>query len=130
MYLDDRQLCRGERVEDGDRGVSIGAGIQDDAVGILPRLLDPVDELSLMVRLAEIDAEPERLAAFDAGLLDFGQGLVAIDGGLAQPQHVEVGSVENENGVFGGHATLISMGGGGGQAPPAAPSYLGPTPPF
>ena len=44
-----------KRVEDGDRGVGVGAGVEDDAVGLLARLLDPVDQLALRVGLAEVD---------------------------------------------------------------------------
>ncbi len=47
-----------ERVENGNRGMRVGAGVQDDAAGPLPRLLDPVDELALGVGLAEVRLSP------------------------------------------------------------------------
>src|SRR6185312_14688144 len=70
MHLDDRQGGGGERVEDGYGGVGIGAGVEDDAVGALPRLLDPVDELALVVRLAEIDRKTDAGGTVEAGILD------------------------------------------------------------
>src|SRR5689334_7973128 len=57
MYLDHRQLRRLERVEDSDRSVCVGAGVEDNAVGILTSLLDPVDQLAFVVGLAEIDRQ-------------------------------------------------------------------------
>jgi len=39
--------------------MGIGAGVEDDAVGRLPRLLNPVDELALVIRLAKIEGEAE-----------------------------------------------------------------------
>src|ERR1051326_561934 len=49
MNLDDRQIGGVERVEDRDGGMRQGAGIDDDAVGGLARLVDPVDQHALVV---------------------------------------------------------------------------------
>ena len=60
-------------------------------------LLDPVDQLALVVGLAEVDLEPERLAGLPAVLLDVVERLAAIDPGLALAEHIEVGTVEDED---------------------------------
>ena len=40
-----------DRVDDGDRGEGIAGRIDDDGVSALPRRLDQVDQLALVVRL-------------------------------------------------------------------------------
>ena len=98
MHFDDRQRRnRAHRVVDGDRGVGVGAGIDDDAGGLLAGFLDPVDEIALVVGLAEIDLQPEPRAGLLAVGLDVGQRLAAIDARLALAEHIEVGTVQDEN---------------------------------
>jgi len=53
MHLDDRPLERLERVQQGDGGERVGGRVDHDGVGRLARRLNPVDELSLVVRLME-----------------------------------------------------------------------------
>ena len=80
MHLGDgERRDRAHRVVDGDRGVAVGAGIDDDAGRLLAGLLDPVDEVALMVRLPEIDRKPEPGAGLLAIGLDVGERLAAID---------------------------------------------------
>ena len=94
MHLDDRHVGGLERVVDGDRGMGQRAGVEDDAVGRLARLLDPVDELAFVVGLAEIDRQVERLRARQAALLDIGQRVIAIGRRLAHAEQVQIGSVK------------------------------------
>ena len=68
MHLDDRQVGGIERVEDRDRRMGESAGVEDDAVGGLARLVDPIDQLALVVGLAEIDRQVERRGAGLAAL--------------------------------------------------------------
>src|SRR5258708_26115604 len=110
VHLDDRQGGGVERIEYGDRGVREGAGIEDDAVCGLPRLVNPVDQLAFVVRLAEIHDEVERSGTFEACLLDVRQRLMAVDFRLAQAEQVEVRSVEDQNRWIAGQ--------------PAAPPWL------
>ena len=82
MHLDDRQIGGVQGIEDRDRGVGQRAGIQNDAVGRLARLMDPIDELTLMVGLAELDRQVESSGLrFDR---------MAIDVGLAGEQQVSL----------------------------------------
>src|SRR5687767_12491877 len=53
--LDRRSAAAGDGITERDRGVGVGAGIDDDAGSLRSRLVDPVDQMSLMVRLAEGD---------------------------------------------------------------------------
>ena len=56
MHLDDRRVDRADGVVKGDRGVRVGAGVQNDSRRV-GRLVQPVDQLALVVRLAEDDVE-------------------------------------------------------------------------
>ena len=98
MHLDHRQLGGVQRVEDRHRGMRQRAGIEDDAVGQLARLLDPIDQLPLVVRLAELDRQIERVAPRDAALFEIGQRVVPVGRRLAHPEQVQIGAVQNKNG--------------------------------
>ena len=71
------------------------AGIDDDAGGRLARLVDPVDDLVLAVRLVESDLEAEFARHRPAVALDVGQRLVAVDVRLALAEQVEVRTVQD-----------------------------------
>ncbi len=88
MHFDDRQIGGVQRVEDRHRGVGQRAGVQDDAVSRLARLVNPVDELALVVGLAEIDRQIERRSPRQATLLEIGQGVVAIGRRLAHSEQI------------------------------------------
>ena len=74
MHLNQGFVEGAQRVEQGDRGVAVGARIDDDALGLPPRLLDPVDQLALLVGLPEIGLEAQRPRRLPAIRLDFGEG--------------------------------------------------------
>src|ERR687898_1327952 len=84
-------------VVNGDRGVAVGARIDDDADSLVGGFLYPVDEVALMVRLTEIDLEPKCRTCLLAIVCDRGKRLAAIDARLALAERVEVGTVQDEN---------------------------------
>ncbi len=98
MHLDDRQIGGVQRVEDRHRGMGQRAGVDDDAVGRLARLMDPIDELAFVVGLAEIDRQIERRGARQAALLDIGQRIIAIGRRLAHPKQVQIGAIQDKDG--------------------------------
>ena len=59
MHLDDREFAGVQGVEDGDRRVREGGGIDDDAAGPLARLMNPVDDLEFGIALVKFDFEIE-----------------------------------------------------------------------
>jgi hypothetical protein len=69
MHLDHRELGGLQGIENGDRGVRVGAGVDDDALRLVARLLDPGDELAFVVRLAKLDCKPNGLGACLRALL-------------------------------------------------------------
>lgn len=102
VALDDGNLARGEGVEDRDRRVGEGPRIDDDPRRPDPVLVDPVDDLVLGVALVEGDREPERLGLGPAERFDIAEGLVPVDLGLALAEEVQVGAVEDQDGVVHG----------------------------
>src|SRR5882672_6795552 len=79
-------------VVNGDRGVAVGPRIDDDGGSLVTGFLDPVDEIALMVRLAEIDLKPECRAGLPAIVGNRGKRLAAIDARLALAERVEIGT--------------------------------------
>ena len=72
--------CRGQDgVEDRDRRVREGARIDDDAGRLLARLLQPIDDVALVVGLPERDRKSMALGAGAAERLDVGERAAAVD---------------------------------------------------
>src|SRR5262249_554766 len=79
MNLDGRERHAEDGVEQGDRGVRIAAWIDDDAGSLgASRLVNRLDDLALMIGLAELDAQPMSGGAFPAQRLDVGEGGMAV----------------------------------------------------
>ena len=55
--------------------------------------LDHVDQLALAVALAAVDVEPQAIGVCGAARLDVGEGLAAVDLGLAPAEQVQVRAV-------------------------------------
>src|SRR5262245_47089984 len=103
--LDDGHSDRGDGVADGDRGVGIGAGVDDDPGGLLgARSVDRIDDLALVVRLQEFDLEGVAAGGLAAQLLHVLERGTAIGGGLARAEEVEVGAVEDVDGFRHGRS--------------------------
>ena len=90
MHLDDREIGRVQRVENRDRGMCQRAGVDDDALGCLTRLMNPIDKLAFVVGLTEIDRQIERRSARETTLLDIGQCIIAISCRLADSEQVQI----------------------------------------
>ena len=97
VQLDHRQLAGQQGIHDGDRGVGVAGRIDDDGGVAGARLLDPGDQFALVVGLAEIDLDAERIAPRAGLRLDVGQGLGTVDLRLARAQHVQVRSVQDQD---------------------------------
>ena len=102
MDLDHGQPAGQQGVEQGHRGMGEGGRIDDQPGGGGARVLHPIDHLGLAVRLPEIHRQIEGPRLGHAQRLDLGEGLVAVNLGLAASQQIQVGAVENQNGVAHG----------------------------
>src|SRR5690606_31329696 len=95
MNLDRRCAAAGDGIAQGDRGVSIGAGIDDDARALRSRFLAPGARLSLLVALAERLRASQRTGPLARCRFAVARGGAAEYPGFSAPQKVEVGPVEH-----------------------------------
>jgi len=101
MNLDHGQFRRLQRIENGDRGMAVGRGINDDAVLNLPRLLDPANDLTFQVALAKVDRQAQIGSPVGTRRFQVGQRVGAVDGRFPKSQHVEIRAVDDQ------HALLV-----------------------
>lgn len=86
-----------ERVQDGYAGVRVGRRVDDDAVDLAVSLLDFVDDAALVVGLEDLDLVKTLCGTRLLANLDQAVVVVAaVDARLANAEHVEVGSVDDE----------------------------------
>src|SRR5262245_49241254 len=109
--LDHWHIDRGDGVADGDRGVGIGAGVDDDPGGLLGAGgVDRIDDLALVVRLQEFDLEGVAAGGLAAKLLHVLERGAAIGVRLARAEEVEVGAVEDVDGFRHGRSGTATRG--------------------
>src|SRR5437588_11824571 len=102
MDLDDRHGEGQHRVAQGDRRVRVGPGVNDDGGGGLPRLVEPVDELTLVVRLPAVDIQAEFARESRNRSVDVRQRGRAVNLRLALAEEIEVGAIEDEDWLHAG----------------------------
>src|SRR5947207_3356131 len=109
VHLDDRKLHGENGVEYSNRCRRVTGRIEHDARGfLLRRLLNPVDDLALMVRLAKLERQPEAFGSVAAQLLDIAKVRAPIRLRLAGAEQVEVRAVEDVEGL--GHEMPCAAG--------------------
>ena len=86
--LDERPVDREQRVAQGDARVGQAARVDDRDVEVAA--MQPVDQGALVVRLEEVDGEPELGGAGRQPGVDLVERLVAVDLRLARADEVEV----------------------------------------
>lgn len=107
-----------DRVMQSDRGVGQAARIDDDGMGALRMgLLQPVNQMAFMVRLAKIDRHMGAGGGVVHPLGNVVQRVIAIDFWLAGAQHVEIGSVEHIDFTHVGHGDPLACCDRGKAAP-------------
>lgn len=97
MHFDDRHLDRFQRVMQRDGGMGVSAGIEHDAGRGGARLLNPIDKLTFMVGLPELDGKPKRTRTRVDHGLNVRQGRMPVDFRLPLTQKVQVGAIQNED---------------------------------
>ena len=102
MHFDDGTVERSQRVMDGDGGMRVGRGVDDDARGAFTDgLLYGVHQPAFRIALPAFHLQPQLRTARHAGPLQVLQGLPAVGGWLPLAQQVQVGAVDDVDG--GGH---------------------------
>src|SRR5581483_1302879 len=100
VHLDHRHVGGDQRVVNGDRRVRIAAAIDDEAGRLLRAgFVDPIDQLAFAVGLAEFDGQAVLLRGFPAERLDVLQRGAAVFLRLPVAEQIEVGAVEDVNGL-------------------------------
>src|ERR1700722_20623152 len=97
VHLNDRPLEGVQRVEDGDRRMGEGGGIDDDAGGALASACNPVDDLVFTIALMKLDRKPKLTADTAAVRFDVSQRLAAVDLRLALAEQIEIGAGQDND---------------------------------
>src|SRR5947209_7293299 len=97
VYLDDRDRERLECVMDRPRVVRPGRGIDDDRVDGVVRVVAPLDELALAVRLAALDGQLEVAGPVVHPALELRDRQAAVELRVTAAEEVEVDAVEDEH---------------------------------
>lgn len=86
-----------ERVQDGHARMCVGRRVDDNAVDLAVGLLDLVDDAALVVGLEDFDLVKTLCGTRLLANLDQAVVVIAtVDARLANAEHVEVGTVDNE----------------------------------
>ena len=90
VHLHRHDLHRLDRISDRERGVRVGAGVDDQTVPVAV-LVNGVHELALVVRLDEGQFDAERVCAVAQQQFDVGDRLAPVDLRGAMAEQVQVG---------------------------------------
>src|SRR6185503_7015619 len=97
------QRDRGEGVAQGDAGMGVAGGIEDDERdAFLPGPVNPLDEFALKVALEAEDLGAGRAPCAGQPFVDLGERFLPVDVRLACAEEVEVRPVQYEELGFGG----------------------------
>src|SRR6185312_5882964 len=97
VHLDDRDRERLERVVDRPRVVRPGGGIDDDRVDGVVRVMAPLDELALVVRLAALHGQLERTRPLVDAALELRDREASVELRVATAEDVQIDAVEHEH---------------------------------
>src|ERR1700733_13191514 len=95
MDLDDPRIRALDRVGESNRGVAIGAGVENDGFARTAGVLHPGDEIAFLVRLAEVQSDSMRFAGFGQTCLDHGECFVPVNRRFARAEKIEIWPIEN-----------------------------------
>jgi len=85
-------------IADGDAGVGVGGRVDDDELrAVAARGLDAVDQSAFVVALEAAQRGAGGVGDLAEFGIDLGEGLRAVDLGLAGAEQVEVGAMQDEN---------------------------------
>src|SRR3954453_910791 len=95
--LDDRDRERLERIVDRPRIVRPRGGVDDDRGDGVVRVVAPLDELALVVRLAALDGELERPRPLVDAALELRDRQAPVELRVTAAQDVQIDSVEHQD---------------------------------
>lgn len=96
VYLDRGQGDGEQGVAEGDAGVPVAGGVDDDAVAVVARGVEMLDEGAFVVALGAAQGDAVGSGGAGEGGFEVGEGAVAVQRGLSLTEQVEVGAVEQQ----------------------------------
>jgi len=87
----------GNGIAQGDAGMGVGGGIQNDDIEVTFGRLDPGDQFTFEIRLAKIHGHVQLGGAGTDRSLDAGQGVAAVNRGFALAEQIQVWPVEKQD---------------------------------
>jgi hypothetical protein len=110
MHFDYGHSDRFDRVVQRNRCVRIGTGVQQHRLRAHSmRLVQPIDQMALMVGLAEIDVKTERLRLIVQPSGDIVERIGPINLRLSRAEQIEIGPIEDEDDGAIGQTILTFM---------------------
>ena len=106
MHLHGRSRHRLERIVKGNTGMSVGSGIQDDAVHVKATAMDAIDEIALMVALEIVEMHIGKRCTQLVKIVFEGTG--TVDAWLSTTQEIQVRTIDDLNFLHEG--SLIGYG--------------------
>lgn len=98
MHFNIGNADRFQRIGDGDAGVAVSSGIDNDkADPLIVRTLNPIHQFAFMVALESFELQPRDPCSGFHFLVDVGQRRLAVDIGFARAKQVQVGAMQNQN---------------------------------
>src|SRR5690554_6762191 len=98
MYIDKRNADGGQRVSQGDTGMGVGRGIDDDEIGlVLAGSLNPINELTFVITLKCGQRGTIFSSKLRQMLIDIGPCLPSVHLWLARAEQIQIGAVQNED---------------------------------
>ena len=101
MHFHCREPHSPQGVQEGDAGMGIGTGIDDDAVLFSISLLDGIHQVSLMVGLVQGDFDSQLFRVLPDHPAEVRIGGGAVDPGFTDTQHIQVRTVDDKD-IHGG----------------------------
>ena len=95
--LDGRHASGRNGISQGDAGMSVGGGVEDQGVELVLGLLNPADQLPFIISLSEIDRYSSRLSSLPHASFNLLQAIGAVDVRFALTEEIEVGSIEKQD---------------------------------
>src|SRR5580704_19059859 len=89
VHLDNRLAEGQKRIKGGNRGVGQTGTVDEQAIGLLACLLDPVDQRAFVVGLTEVERDSTGLRMTAATCLNLRKAFGAVDATWVHP--IEIG---------------------------------------
>src|SRR5467141_224541 len=95
MHFNKRNLHRGERIVNGEAGVTVSSRVHERAVGTSAQGVNHLYDLPFPIALRERELDAEFLGDLQETRLDVGKRFSPIESGFTCPEQIEVGAIDD-----------------------------------